>query len=57
MLLCSLVFVLNGRSYAVLVQTGRLTRWKSDLPAAAWYCFILFTNIRTTCECLWTSNR
>jgi hypothetical protein len=32
-------------SYAVRVQTGRLTRWKPDSPAAAWYVFFFFTNI------------
>ena len=34
---------INNRSYAVGIQTGRLTRWKPDSPAAAWYCFIFFT--------------
>jgi hypothetical protein len=28
---------------------------RPDSPAAAWYCFILFPNIRTLCECLGTS--
>ncbi len=31
------------RTYAVGVWTGRLPRWKPDSPAAAWYCFFLFT--------------
>jgi len=31
------------KSYTVDDQTGRLTRWKPDSPAAAWYCFIFFT--------------
>jgi len=30
------------RTYAVDVQTGRLTRWKPASPAAAWYVFDLF---------------
>jgi hypothetical protein len=31
--------------YAVDIQSGRFTRWKPDSLAAAWYCFIVFTNI------------
>jgi len=29
----------------VLVQTGRVTRWKPDAPAAAWYVFGFFQNM------------
>jgi len=30
-------------SYAVSIQIERLTRWKPDSPAAAWYCFLFST--------------
>jgi hypothetical protein len=33
----------NDTRYAVVLQTGRLIRWKPDSPAAAWYVIFLFT--------------
>jgi len=39
-LLCGQPFIY--RTYAVDMQTGRLTRWQPDAPAAAWYLFFLF---------------
>jgi hypothetical protein len=36
---------MNYTSYAVAMQTERLTRWKPDPPAAAWYMLIFLTKI------------
>ncbi|MFP4437747.1 MAG: hypothetical protein ACLFVO_10895, partial [Chloroflexaceae bacterium] len=47
-------------SYAVDVQTGHLTRWKPDAPAAAWYLFFFFTKhlhrVQMFCEKEWKSS-
>jgi len=39
---------MNDRTYAVEIQTGRLTRWTSVSAAAAWYVLIFFTNMWLT---------
>jgi len=41
---------INHRTYAVPIQTGRLTRWKPDSPAAAWYFFVFLQKICTKCK-------